>query len=84
MLVGTGTLLGVPLGIVLTRSISSVLASGNANVPMELGMVSETKSLQPGTYAGIALLLAAVALLGCYLPARRAARLDPMQVLRHE
>ena len=84
VLVGIGALIGVPLGIVLTRAISSVLASGNANVPMELGMVSEAKYLQPGTYAGIALLLAAIALLACYLPARRAARLDPMQVLRHE
>ncbi len=38
----------------------------------------------PATIAGAALLLAAVALVACYLPARRAARLEPASVLREE
>jgi putative ABC transport system permease protein len=67
-------LIGAGLGIVaawgLTRVISNLLYGIRATDPL--------------TFVTIPLALVGVALLACYLPARRAAKVDPLTALRHD
>jgi ABC-type antimicrobial peptide transport system permease subunit len=48
------------------------------------GMLYEVRANDPVTLIGVTLLLSAVALGACWIPARRAARVDPLVLLRYE
>jgi len=65
-----GLAIGLPIAFLLARSLAALLFGVEAADPI--------------SFIGLPLLLAAVAALACYLPARRAAGLDPLKALRHE
>ena len=73
----TLTLIAVSLGLALSFALARLLSGW-------LGWLYQVKPTDPVTFIGVSLLLSAVALLACYIPARRATKLDPMETLRRE
>ncbi len=83
LIVGQGmrlALFGLAAGILLSLALTRVLTSSLFGVELLFG-VSATDAL---TFIGVTTLLAGVALVACYLPARRATKVDPMVALRCE
>jgi putative ABC transport system permease protein len=70
----TMTVIGVALGLIGAFSMSRVLA----------GLLHGVSATDPLTFAGVSIVLLAVALLACLIPARRATRVNPIVALRTE
>jgi putative ABC transport system permease protein len=77
MVVGRGLLLtaaGLAVGLGASLALTGLMKS----------LLYGVEAVDPATFAGVAVFLGGVAMIACWIPARRASRLDPMVVLREE
>jgi ABC-type antimicrobial peptide transport system permease subunit len=68
------SLIGIALGLTSALAITRILASDLYGI----------RPADPFTFIATAVLMSAVTLLACYIPTRRAMRVDPLNALRHE
>jgi putative ABC transport system permease protein len=68
------TLIGIGIGLIGALALTRVMSS----------LLFGVEATDPATFIAIVLLLAVVSLIACYIPARRATRVDPMIALRYE
>jgi ABC-type lipoprotein release transport system permease subunit len=80
MVIGHGrrlALAGLAIGAVVTLVLTQLLSSFS-------NLICGIKPTDPVTFIAVSLILMGVALLACYIPARRATEVDPMVALKYE
>jgi len=77
LIVGSGArlaLAGIAIGLTGALALTRLLSS----------LLFEVRASDPATFAAVIAGLGAVSLLACYIPARRATKVDPISALRHD
>ena len=72
MLVG----MGIVIGVLASLGVARILGS-------QIGLF-QVPDADPISFLGVVVLLGAAAMAACYIPARRATKIDPMEALRYE